>query len=120
MSFYIESALGRNLFTLLGNEGRLIRKDIQGDLCDFVGHRHFQVESDTADFFQEAHVAILNMTPVFTQMHCDRVGSAQFRQNSRMNRVRFVGTSSLTDGGDVVDVHTQQWHWNDAPQKCLN
>jgi hypothetical protein len=60
------------------------------------------------------------VTPVFAQMDGDRVGSAKFRQNGRVNGIGFVSTSSLTDGGDVVDVHTQQWHWNDAPLKCLN
>jgi hypothetical protein len=120
VSLHIQSALGCNFFASFGNQSHLIRHQIQGNRCDLVGDRHFQIQADSTDFLQQANVAILNMAPVFSQMYRDRVCSTQFCQDSRMNRVRFIGTSRLTDGCDVVDVHTQQWHWNDAPLKSLN
>jgi hypothetical protein len=32
-----------------------------------------------------------------------------------MNRIRLVGSPSLPNSGDMIDVDTQQWHKNMAP-----
>jgi hypothetical protein len=53
VSLHIQSALGRNLFASSREQGSPDpAQDIQGDLCDLVGDRHFQIQADTADFFQ--------------------------------------------------------------------
>ncbi len=52
-------------------------------------------------------VAVLDMASVFPQMNGDAVGSGRFAQGRGLEGIRLVGSPSLADGGDVIDVDVQ-------------
>ncbi len=56
------------------------------------------------------HVMVLDMPPVFTQMHGDAVRPAQLRLDGGPDGIRFIGLSRLPHGSYVVDIDTQLNH----------
>jgi hypothetical protein len=59
---------------------------------------------------EQSQIPVLNMPAVFSQMHRDSVGSADFRQHGRVDRIRFVGASRLPQCGNMIDIYAEQWH----------
>jgi len=115
----VESAFRGDFFPAFRYEGGLIGEGLQGDAGNFVRDGHFQIESESDGFAEEANVAVLNVPPVFAQVNCDGVCSAQFGQNGSLYRVRFGGTSGLADGGNVIDVYAEQGHDLNTPGDSL-
>jgi hypothetical protein len=54
---------------------------------------------------QNANVAILDVPSILPKMHRDRIGSTQLGQRGRHDRIRFVRSSSLSYGRDMVNVN---------------
>jgi hypothetical protein len=50
------------------------------------------------------------MAPIFAQMDRDLVRPAELCQNRSMNRIRLNRSSSLSHGGDMINVDSQKWH----------
>ena len=79
------------------------------------GHLHIQVRGyGPAEHFD---IAVLNVSPVATQMDCNSLRPGQLAQHRGGNRIRLVALAHLADGGDVIDVHgkTHDNRVNDEP-----
>jgi hypothetical protein len=50
------------------------------------------------------------MTTIFSQMHCDAISPAKFRQHGHGDWIRFYGLASLAHVGNVVDVDPEACH----------
>ena len=59
---------------------------------------------------QDLDVAVLNMTPVFSQVKRDSVGTTLLCQGSRNRRVGLIGSTGLSHGGDMVNVDAKFDH----------
>ncbi|MNQ97929.1 hypothetical protein D3C85_1136000 [compost metagenome] len=57
---------------------------------------------------EQQDIALLNVPTVFTQVHGDAIGPRLFRVQRRLDRIRVARATSLTQGGDVVDVHAKK------------
>jgi hypothetical protein len=47
------------------------------------------------------------MTPVFTQMQCDRICARLFRNQRRLHRFRVTGAAGLPQSRYMVDIDTE-------------
>ena len=110
----IESALGRDFLALFRNETDFIRHDTQREVDDLGGVSHLEIEFRHERFAQTFDVAILNVTPVRTQMRGDpvRTGAlADARDRDRIRlavfRFRHRGVTRLPQCGDVIDVYAE-------------
>jgi hypothetical protein len=56
------------------------------------------------------NVPILDVSPIFTQMDCDSIGSAEFGQDGGRHRIGLDGSTRLTHGGYVIDIDAQFNH----------
>jgi len=113
----IQTALRGDFLAALGHQHGHLRLQGTGDGYHFVRGRHFQVELDVGQLAQAAHVVVLDMTPVFAQMHRDAVGTAQVRLHSRPYRVRLIGSACLAQGRHMVDIDAE-FDGIDAHSSC--
>jgi predicted dienelactone hydrolase len=47
-------------------------------------------------FTQVEHIGILDVSPIFTQMHRDPAGTGPFAESGNLEKVGIVGSSRLT------------------------
>ena len=92
MADHVESAFGRDLLALLGNQRTLVRFEFHGDVDDLVGDGHLHVELDADSLFEHARVTIVDVPAILSQMERDAVGAAQLRLRRRPARLRLVPT----------------------------
>ena len=57
-----------------------------------------------------SQVPVLDVAPVFPQVHDDAVGPGQFRQGRGGHRVRLVDEPGLAQGGNMINVYFQSRH----------
>jgi hypothetical protein len=55
---------------------------------------------------QQAQIPLLNVTPIFTEMHRNTIGTAQFSQNRSGNRIGLRSAAGLAEGCNVVNIDT--------------
>ncbi|MNE75463.1 hypothetical protein D3C80_1716260 [compost metagenome] len=47
------------------------------------------------------------MAAIFPQVNRDAIGTGLFGHEGGLYRIRILGAAGITQGGDMVDVHTQ-------------
>ncbi len=110
LAVHVEAAFGGDFLTALGNEHHQLRLDVAGDLDHFIGRGHFEIEFDVGELDEAAHIIVLDVPTVFTQMHSDAVGPTEVGFDGGPDGVGLVGSPGLADGGDVVDVDAELDH----------
>ncbi len=50
------------------------------------------------------------MASILAEMDRDAIGTGEFGQGRRPDRIGFFLRASLAEGRDMVDVNTQAWH----------
>jgi hypothetical protein len=110
----IQTALGRQLFTTLGDQAAIGRPHSRGDLAHLRGRGHFQIHAGLQDAAEQIDIALLNMATILAQMQRDRIGTGLLGDQGRLDRLRITGAARPTDGGDVIDVDAEQ-----NPGRCL-
>jgi hypothetical protein len=93
-----------------GHEHRHLRLDAARDADHLVGRRHFQVQLDMRELAQAPDVLVLDVAPVFAQVHGDAVGAAEMRFDRGPDGVGLVRTPRLPHRGHMVDVDPQFDH----------
>ena len=93
------------------HQHRHLGLDSAGDPDHLIGRRHFQIQLDVRQLAQMAHIGVLDMAPVLTQMYGNSIRTAQVGFHRRPNRIGFVGLSRLADCGDVVDIYAEFDHF---------
>ena len=106
----VEPALGGDLVAAFGHQHRHLGLESNGDIDHLGGGGHLQVQLDLRLVAQPAHVSVLDVAAILAQMHGDAVGAPQVRLDGGPDRIGFIGTSRLADGGDVVDVDAEFDH----------
>ncbi len=84
----VETSFGGDFLSLFRDQGHLIRSHATGDFDDLFGRSQFQVQLDIDRPPQDFQIAILNMPPIFTQVNCDTIRTAEFGQRCCPNWVR--------------------------------
>ena len=103
----IQAAFSGELFPLLRHEASVIGTDIFGKGEHRRGYGHLQIELGVQALAQDPHISLLNMAPVFAQVHRDAVGAGGFGQQSGFDRIRHVYPPRLAHGRNVVDIDSQ-------------
>ncbi len=104
---HVQTALGGHLGALLRHQTNEVRLDAAGDADHLFGHCHLQIHSGLNGLTQDLHVAIGDMTSIFSQMHGYAIGPGLFGHEGGLYRIRILGATGVAQGGDMVDVHTQ-------------
>ena len=78
MAHHIKAAFGGDLLPFFGDQGHHVGLDRERNRHHFARGGHLQIQPCAHGLAQQLNVAILNVTPVFTQMHRDAIGAAQF------------------------------------------
>ena len=84
------------------------RANLLGETEHEIGNAHLEVHPRLQHVSQYAHIAVLDVPTVFTQVHGNAVSTGFLGVQRGLDRVRVARTASLTQGGDVVDVHAEQ------------
>jgi hypothetical protein len=102
----VEPALGGHFLPPLRNHRGLVGLQLTGDEHDLFRDGKLQVQFDGHRFLEQADVAVLDVAAVLAKVDGDRVGPAKLGQDCRGYRVGLVRLACLSQGGDVVDIHT--------------
>ena len=102
-----EAAFGGDLLASLRDERRLKRLHPARDAHDLVVRTQLDVEHGAQRRGERAHVAILNVPPVFAQMDRDAVGAGALRRVRRAHRIGLVGLARLAQCRHVINVDVQ-------------
>src|SRR6185437_16108342 len=86
----VEAALGGHFLAALGNQHRHLRADVARDRHHLLGRRHLEVELNVRELAQPPYVRVLDVAPVFAQVHGDAVRAAQVRLHRGPHRIRLV------------------------------
>ena len=107
---YVQAAFSREFLTLFRDERDHIWFYRQGNF----GHRfiggHLQIKLGANEFPQEAKIAVLNVTPIFSEVDDNTVSPGQFNQHCGGKGIRVCSTAGLAQGGHMVNVHPKSWH----------
>jgi hypothetical protein len=101
----IEASFGCQLSPFFGDESYLVRLYFFGDFDDGLGHTHFEIQFAGDGFFQQHNIAVVYVATVLAQMDGDTVCTCELALDGGPDRVGLIGSSSLPDGGDVVDIY---------------
>ena len=107
---HVEAPLGGDFAAVLGHEAYVLGHDPQGDLEDFRGIPHFEVQFRDDRRAQALDVAVLDVTPVRPQVNRDAVRARAFAERGGHAEVRLRANivpgrvACLSQGGDVVDI----------------
>jgi hypothetical protein len=104
---HIESALGSQFGAPLRHEAAIRRPQCRGNRQHLRRHREFKVDAGPQGCGQPVQVMLLDMPPVFAQVHGDAVGTGPLGHQRRGHRIGFSTTAGLPQGGHVIDVHAQ-------------
>ena len=104
----IQAALGGELGPFFRHQAAKCGFNRLRDGQHLIGNGHFQVHRRAHGFPQEPHVPIPDMTPIFPEMHRDRVRAGLFGQVSRGHRVGIGCAARLSYGRDMIDVDAEQ------------
>jgi hypothetical protein len=104
ISKQIEPTFGCYLFTLLRNQRGLMGMRIAANADDLRSAGEFEIQFDMDGLFKNTNVAILDVPSIFPKVNSDRIGSTQLGQRCCHDRIRFVRSSSLPYGRDMVNV----------------
>ena len=107
----IESAFGRQLRTLLGDEARLVGARRERDLDHLLRRRHFQVERKFDVGLESANVVVGYVAAVFPQMRRDAVGSRGGGYARGADRVGMAAAARVANGRHMIDVDAQSQCW---------
>ena len=91
------------------------RRAIQRTHLDPCAERRLvgrDVEMRDHDLFERNQIVILNVTAVAPEMRCNSVGTREFANHGGGNRVRLVGSTSLTNCRDMINVDVQSAHYD--------
>jgi hypothetical protein len=103
----IEPPFRGPFLSLLWNDTRRMGMVAQGNPKHFPGCRHFQVERYGKPPAQRRYVLVGNMPAIFAQVGGDSVGTGPDGKFCGAHRVWVKPSTSVADGGDVVDIHAQ-------------
>ena len=81
-----------------------MRFDVAGDAHHFVGDRHLKIHAGMNGVAQNPHVAVGDVTAIFTQVHGNAVCARLLRDKRGLYRIGIVCATCVTYGGDVIDV----------------
>jgi hypothetical protein len=103
-------ASGGDLLSAFGHQRGHLRPDVRGNGHHLVGGGHLQVQLDLDQPGHSAQVVVVDVPAVLAEVSGDGVGPPEVGLYRRPRRVRLPGPPGLSDGRDVVDVHTQFDH----------
>jgi len=106
----IQTAFGRQLLALLGYQTNFIRLQLASDTDHFLVERHLHVQGTLDRFTQQAQVAVLDVAPVLAEVDRDSVGTGEFAEDCRGDRIGTGATAGLPDGSNVIDVDMEPGH----------
>ncbi|MOA13536.1 hypothetical protein D3C78_1335940 [compost metagenome] len=81
-----------------------MRFGFAGNRQHLFRHRHFQIHAGIQRLAQNFHIAVSDMTAIFTQMNGDTVCARLLGNKRRLNRIRICRTARITQRGDVINV----------------
>ena len=110
LSGHIQAPLRGDLLPPFWHQGDHVGLDPQRNRHHLLGGGHFQVEAGANGLAQQLHIPILDVTPVFPEVHGDPIGPTKFSQQCHRDRIRLNGSPRFTDVGDVVDIDAEAGH----------
>ena len=84
--------------------------DFTGD-SQYAGvDSHFQIQWHFQHFGQQSHVAILDVPPIFPQMHGNTISTSALRDQRSIDRIGLMAATGLSDRCDMIDVYSESDH----------
>ena len=105
---YIQAAFGGQFLAGFRHQANVGRANAFGKRQHLFGHAHLEVHPRLQHLFEDANIAFLDMPAVFAQVHGNAIGTGLLGVQGGLDRVRITGATGLAQGGDVIDVDTEQ------------
>ena len=103
-----EAALRRHFLPVLGNHAGTVGFEFTGDGEDLFAKREFKVEAGVDALAEQPHIGVLDMATVLAKVHRDAVSPRLFAGQGGLERLGLESATGLTQGGDVVDIHSEK------------
>ena len=84
-----------------------MRAQFTGYTEHFIRYCHFKIQPRSDGVAQNKHIAVQNMPAVFTQVHGNAISARLLGHQCRMNRLRIISASGLTQCRNMVNIHAQ-------------
>ncbi len=103
----VETGFGGEFLALLGHERREIGQSIDSDLHDLVGNRHLEIELGLDRFAQQAHIAVVDVSSILTQVTDYTLGAMQLADLCGGDGIGFESTAGFAKRGEMIDVDAE-------------
>src|SRR5206468_1492015 len=103
----VETAFGRALLALLGDDAGGVRAVLERDREHFLRRRHFEVQRQVDFGHQAIDVGIGDVSPVFAKVGGDPVGPSIGGDMRGSDGIRMIAPARVPDGRDVVDIDAE-------------
>jgi hypothetical protein len=100
----VESTLGRDLLSALRNECCLVWPQVTHELYDTGVGGEFDVQHRGTRLGETKNVVVVDVTAILTEVGGNPLGTCRLTETGRVNRIRLIGATCLSDRGDVIDV----------------
>ncbi|MCY1184626.1 hypothetical protein D9M73_253360 [compost metagenome] len=84
------------------------RTNALGEGHHFFGHAHLEIHARLQYILEHQYITLLDVPPVFAQVHGDAIGPRFFSVQCRLDRVRVARAACLAQGGHVVDIDAKK------------
>jgi hypothetical protein len=117
----VETALGRDLLPLLGNQCRLVGMEPAGKRENLLTGGELQVEHRGDPPAQRLDVRVLDVPAILAEMGRDAVGARPLGEQRGGDGIGLIGPPGLPDGRDVIDIDVEphRCHCSAVVARCM-
>ena len=105
----VKAAFGSQFLAFLRHQADVRRPDTPRNRDHLVGDGHLEVHVRAHDLVDLVEIMILDVPPVFAQVHRDAVGATSLGNLRRLGRSWVAGATRLPQSGDVIDIHAEMY-----------
>ena len=104
----IQTTLCGQLLAGFRYQADMLRPQLLGKGQHRLSDTHLEIHPRLQGVLHHQHIAFLDMSTVLAQVHGNAVRACLFGVQRGLDRVRIAGAAGLAQGGDMVDVDTEQ------------
>jgi hypothetical protein len=107
-----QTAFGSQFRSIFRDKRYLIRTYLLCYLDDRLRHRHLEIKLAGDGFFEDTHIAVIDMPAVLPEVDGNPVCTGQFALHRCPDRVRLIRPSGLTNRCHMIDIDIEYCHAN--------
>jgi hypothetical protein len=110
LSRSVKTAFGGQLLATLWHQHGRGGLDLYRKRNHFLGGRHFKMKPRGNMVLQRAHIGVLNMSAILTQMNRDSISAAKFGLCGGKQRTWLHSLAGLAQRANMININAQERH----------